>query len=88
MASISGTVTNALGGVTPGVPGFTVQAVGGGQAAHATTDRRGNYQITNLNAGIYTVSVIPSAGTFTPPNHSVTLTQNQNVTGRDFRQIY
>lgn len=86
MASISGKVTNAAGGVTPGMPGFTVQAVGGGQPAHATTDSRGNYQITNLNAGTYTVLVIPSAGTFTPNKYSVTLTQNQNVTGRDFRQ--
>jgi hypothetical protein len=84
--SISGKVTNAAGGVTPGMPAITVQAVGGGQPAKATTNSSGNYQITNLNAGTYTVFVIPGAGTYTPNNYSVTLAQNQNVTGRNFQQ--
>jgi Carboxypeptidase regulatory-like domain len=83
-ASISGKVINAAGGVTPGL---TVQAVRGGQPTNATTDNSGNYHITNLSAGTYTVLVIPSQGTYTPPNHSVTLTQNQNVAERNFRQI-
>lgn len=81
--SISGKVTNASGG---GMANVTVQAVGGGPPAAARTNSSGNYQITNLNAGTYTVLVIPGAGTFTPPNYSVTITQNQNATGRNFTQ--
>ncbi|HEV2802122.1 MAG TPA: carboxypeptidase-like regulatory domain-containing protein [Pyrinomonadaceae bacterium] len=82
--SISGKVTNASGG---GMANVTVQATGGGGApAAAQTNSSGNYQITNLNAGTYTVLVIPGAGTFTPPNFRVTITQNQNVTGRNFKQ--
>jgi hypothetical protein len=81
--SISGKVTNSSGS---GLPNLTVQAVAGGTPASATTNSSGNYQITNLNAGTYTVLVRPGAGTFTPPTFSVTLAQNQNVTGRNFTQ--
>jgi len=81
--SISGKVTNAGGG---GIANVVVQAVGSGAPATAKTNSSGNYQITNLNAGTYRVLVVPGAGTFTPPNYSVTITQNQNVTGRNFTQ--
>jgi hypothetical protein len=81
--SISGKVTNSSG---RGIVNVTVQATGGGTPATARTNSSGNYQITNLNAGTYTVLVLPGAGTFTPPNHSVTITQNQNAAGRNFTQ--
>jgi hypothetical protein len=83
MASISGTVTNSSGG---GLSGITVQATGGGTPGSATTNSSGNYQITNLSAGTYNVLPVPGAGTFTPNNYSVTLTQNQNATGRNFQK--
>jgi hypothetical protein len=68
--SISGKVTSSSGS---GMPNLTVQATGGGRPVSATTNSSGNYQI-------------PGAGTFTPPTFSVTLAQNQNVTGRNFTQ--
>jgi Carboxypeptidase regulatory-like domain len=81
---ISGKVSNSTGG---GLSDITVECVsGGGKRVGTKTNNSGNYQITNLSAGTY--NVYPAgAGTFTPNNQSVTLTQNQNVTGKDFRRI-
>jgi hypothetical protein len=79
--SISGKVTNS--GV--GVSSVTVQA-SGPVPGTGTTNSSGNYQITNLLAGTYTVMVVRPTGRFTPPHHSVTLTQNQNVTGKNFQE--
>ncbi|HEX8070608.1 MAG TPA: carboxypeptidase regulatory-like domain-containing protein [Pyrinomonadaceae bacterium] len=76
--SISGQVT--ANGV--GQSGVTVRATPG--SINATTNSQGNYMITNLNAGNYSVFVVPGAGTYTPAQQPVTLTQNQNKTGVNF----
>ncbi|HEX8070609.1 MAG TPA: carboxypeptidase-like regulatory domain-containing protein [Pyrinomonadaceae bacterium] len=82
--SISGQVTLANG---TGQSGVTVQATGVGKPAKATTNSQGNYLITNLSAGTYTVSVVPGAGTYTPPFNAVALGQNTNATFINFSKM-
>src|SRR4028119_2058952 len=52
--AISGTITDATGGVLPGVT-VTVTNVETNVAQTVVTDERGTYQVRHLNAGTYSV---------------------------------
>lgn len=72
--SIAGNITSL--GV--GISGVTVSTSGGS----TTTDANGNYTISNLQSGSYTVTPSKTGYTFTPANLPVTL--NGNVTGKNY----
>lgn len=74
--SISGRVTDADGNVISGV---TISA---GAAGSATTDSNGNYTISGLTAGTYTLTPSKSGYSFTPARRTVSV--SSNVTGQDF----
>ncbi len=73
--SISGTVT--LNG--SGLSGVTVST----GSASATTNTSGNYTISGLANGTYTVTPSKTGYTFSPANYSVTI-NGANVTGKNF----
>jgi hypothetical protein len=74
--SISGTVTLSTGGALSGVTVST-------GSASATTDTSGNYTISGLANGTYTVTPSKSGYTFSPANYSVTI-NGADVTGKNF----
>jgi hypothetical protein len=73
--SISGTITS--GGTA--LVGVTVSTSGGS----ATTDASGNYTISGLANGSYTVTSTKTGYTFSPTSQSVTV-NGVNVTGKNF----
>ncbi len=79
---ISGTITVSGGGALQGV---TVTAAGGSSSSppSATTDSSGNYTITGLADGTYTLTPALSSYAFTPATASVTVS-GANVTGKNF----
>ena len=95
--SISGTVyDDANGDATqnngePGLQGWTVQLVGGGNTVvgTATTDANGNYTIPNVGAGTYSLREVLQAGyaqtmPATPGGYTVTPNGSVNITGENF----
>ncbi len=74
--SISGTITKSTGGALSGV---AVSCTG----ASATTDASGNYTLSGLANGTYTVTPTLAGYTFSPVNQSVTIS-GANVTGKNF----
>lgn|GEM_PF-2166231 len=80
--SISGQVTKIGGG---GKNNATVVAnSASGSTGRAKTNSQGNYVITNLSAGSYTVSVLNDF--YNPPTVPVNLSSNQNVMNINFAQ--
>ena len=79
--SVSGHVTDEDGA---GIWGARV-SVGG--AEPVTTDRNGQYTISDLLPGDYTLTAAKAAYTFTPESHSITV-QNDNLTEFDFAGTY
>ena len=76
--SISGTVTFTgapMLGVTISIPGY----------APVKTDSNGNYSVSGLPNGTYTVTPSSAALTFTPVKKSVTI-NGSNVVGVNFTQ--
>ena len=53
-SSLAGTVTDVTGGV---VPGATVTVAGGGVSQTATSNDQGQYSVSGLPAGTYTITV-------------------------------
>src|SRR6185369_99613 len=53
--AVSGTITDATGGVLPGVT-VTVANTATGVSQHVVTDAQGLYQVLYLNAGVYSVT--------------------------------
>ncbi len=79
--SISGTITLSGGGALRGV---TVTATGGSSSSpSATTDSSGNYTITGLADGTYTLTPTLSGYAFTPATASVAV-NGADVTGKNF----
>ena len=83
-AAISGTVTNAAGGILRGLPGVTVQAVStmaGGQVGTRVTDAEGRFTITPLQPGEYNVtfSLLPSFATVVREQVEVTAGATVNL---------
>ncbi len=82
-SSIVGTVT--AGGT--GIAGVSVSATGPGGTQNKVTDANGNFNITGLRAGSYTVSIsdIPSGYTFATTEKTITVavgaTENAQFTG-------
>jgi len=74
--SISGRVTDAHGDPLSGV---TVSA---GAGVDATTDANGDYALTDLIAGTYTLTPGKSGYTFSPPTRTVSVPPS--ATGQDF----
>ena len=74
--SISGRVTNASGA---GISGVTVWA---NSSINVTTDSSGNYTLTGLAAGAYTIRPSRSGYAFCPTDRSVTV--SPNVSNQDF----
>jgi hypothetical protein len=103
LAVISGTVFhdyNTNGVQDPGEPGLAGQTLfldldGSGQLKPgdptATTDANGDYQLTGLNAGTYTVREVLLGGVLLSApasgSDSVTLTSGQSVTGQNFASV-
>ena len=77
--TISGTVTCA----GTGVSGVAVNLTGAATKS-TTTDSSGNYSFSGLGNGSYTVTPSKTDYTFTPVNHSVTVTGG-NVSGKNFK---
>jgi hypothetical protein len=75
---ISGQVTDPVNGAS----GVEVRA--GGMVA--TTDSSGNYRLTNLLNGTYTVTPANGAWTFSPVSRSVTIS-SANSTGNNFARV-
>ncbi|MBW4647660.1 MAG: carboxypeptidase regulatory-like domain-containing protein [Kastovskya adunca ATA6-11-RM4] len=84
--------SNGNGTQDPGEPGLanvtiTLRDSNGNVVATTTTDANGNYNLTNLPAGSYTVTVTDPAGfTLTTNNQSLTinLASGQTVSSADF----
>jgi len=76
--AISGQVTDPVNGAA----GVEVRA--GGMVT--TTDASGNYQLTNLLNGTYTVTPANETWTFTPASRSVTI-NSANSTGNNFSRV-
>lgn len=73
-----GAVTYSISG-SAGTSGATVSA---GAAGSATSDASGNYTISNLAAGTYTITPSKAGCTFSPASQSVTV--GPNATGKNF----
>ncbi|MEJ2392937.1 MAG: carboxypeptidase-like regulatory domain-containing protein [Gammaproteobacteria bacterium] len=78
--SISGTVSGDV------MAGVTITVTGGGLSspATATTDSSGNYTVTGLYQGAYTVTPSLSGYTFSPSSSSVSLSSSADSTGNNF----
>jgi hypothetical protein len=74
---VTGTTTYSIAG-SAGTSGATVTA----GTKSATSDASGNYSITGLAAGTYTVSASKTGCTFSPTSLSVTV--GPNATGKNF----
>jgi hypothetical protein len=74
--SISGQVTTSTG---VGISGVTIST----GSTSTTTDTNGNYALSNLAAGSYTLTPSRSGYTFSPTSRSVSIT-SANVTGQNF----
>ncbi|HMR67937.1 MAG TPA: DUF2012 domain-containing protein, partial [Anaerolineae bacterium] len=74
--TITGRVTNEIGG---GMSSVTISA---GAGLTVVTDSNGNYTLTNLPAGGYTLTASKSGYSFTPVSRSVTVPPS--ATGQDF----
>jgi inhibitor of cysteine peptidase len=79
---ISGTIT-AGGTAVPGATG----TLSGAAAASTTTDAAGNYSLTGLTNGTYTVTPSLAGYTFTPANRSMTVS-DADASGNDFTAAY
>ena len=77
--SISGTITKSGGGALAGVI-ITLSGAGSGTA---TTDESGNYTLSGLANGSYTITPSLSGYTFSPANKAVTV-NGANVTAINF----
>ena len=80
-----------LGQGEPGLAGVTIEVLDADNAvvASATSDSQGNYTITDIPAGSYTVAeVLPDGDILTAPaapgTYAVTLSAGQTFTGLDF----
>jgi protocatechuate 3,4-dioxygenase beta subunit len=94
-ASISGRIT--IGG--KGAAGIAVAATTSSSpldnrtVAKATTDDDGNYRLTGLAAGKFTIMpmakafVVGTAGAFKPPGQSITVAESESITKIDFALI-
>jgi hypothetical protein len=76
--TISGQVTDPINGAAG------VEIRGGGMVA--TTDLNGNYQLTNLLNGSYTLFPSNASWTFSPTSRSVTIS-SANSTGNNFSRV-
>jgi len=83
--SVSGRVTTSGGNGTVGLSGVTI-TVSGAASAATTTNGIGNYTVTGLANGGYTVTPSRTGYTFTPVNRSVTIS-GANVTGQNFSAV-
>jgi hypothetical protein len=75
--SVSGSVTPVLNGTG------TKLTLSGAASTSVNADSSGNYTLTNLPNGSYTVTPSKTGFTFTPPNQQVTV-GNANFTGVNF----
>lgn len=84
LRSISGQVTGLDSRGLPGPPmaGVTITATGAATAT-TTTDVNGNYTLTNLPSGAYTLTPSRAGFIFTPVSRAVTIA-NANVVGQNF----
>lgn len=71
------------GQVTVNGSGLTGVSVSGGSGLSATTDASGNYTLTNVPVGTYTLTPTLTNQTFTPATKTVTVT-NANLIGINF----
>jgi hypothetical protein len=83
--SVAGTVTDTLGAPVAGVALTTgSSSLGGSPQQTAVTDGFGNYILSGLAAGIYTITPTLAGVAFNPPSTIVTLSTNGAV-GVDFQ---
>lgn len=75
--SISGTVSGAI------KAGVTITVTGAASPAPVTTDSNGNYSVTGLADGNYTVTPSLTGYTFSPSSTAVTVS-GANATGKNF----
>jgi hypothetical protein len=96
-AAISGTVFNDLNGDgvqesgEPGLQGWTVQLLDSGLniVGSAVTDANGDYTLTNVSPGTYTLQDVLQSGYVqtepaSPGTYPLTMTSGGNVTGANF----
>jgi hypothetical protein len=81
--ALSGTITNALTGVA--VAGVAV-SITGTAAAHTTTNAMGQYRVSGLAPGTYTVTATLADCLFAPSTPQVTIS-GADVTGENFLAI-
>ena len=74
--SVSGRVTDATGNPIPSV------TISDGAGHTATTDSNGDYTLSGLAAGTYTITPSKSGYTFSPPSRTVSVPPD--ATGKDF----
>ena len=93
--AISGQVFNDVAGIgtyaagDQGLSGWTVELLNNAYSVVASTqtDASGNYTLTGVGPGTYTVEEVPQSGyiqTTSPAIYSVTIVQGQNSTGLNF----
>jgi hypothetical protein len=95
--SVSGTVFNDLNGNgtqqsgESGLQGWTVQLVNGSGTVvgSATTDTNGNYTISNVGSGTFTLREVLQSGfaltgPAAPGTYTITPTSGTNITGKNF----
>lgn len=74
--------TYSISGSITGVSGVTITITSGGTGS-ATTDASGNYTLSSLNSGTYTITPGKAGCTFTPTSLTVTIT-TLDSTGNNF----
>ncbi len=84
--SVSGTVTQSVNGEISPLAGVTITLSGAG-TGQATTDSNGNYTLSGLAGGNYTITPGMTNYSFTPANRSVTLAAG-DVSGMNFTGTY
>lgn len=84
--TVKGKVTTSGGGVTVPLPGVVVTLAGNGVTATAVTSSTGNYILSDIPSGTYTVTPARSGYVFTPGSRSVTVA-GANVIGQNFVAI-
>ena len=93
--TISGQVFNDVAGSgtyasgDPGLSGWTIDLLNSADSvvAGAQTDANGDYTLTGVVPGTYTVEEVPQSGyvqTTAPASYSVTVVQARNLTGSNF----
>ena len=76
-------LTYSISGTLSGAPGATI-LVSGASSTSTVADSSGNYTLSGLQAGSYTIVPVPGSGVITVPSNLTLTISNANITGANF----